>query len=1731
MSDGANIYLTVMGGIAAHNGREISLGGPGPQRIMALLILAEGDVVTTDRLADVTWRGEIDADRAEKNLHTYVSRIRARFGNDGEHVIGTRDRGYSLGLSMDSVDSHLFEASARAGFDALRRGQLRSALEGLDEARNLWANPPYGQFAAEEWAVAEVERLRELNRRVIESRAEALLRLGRVDDAVAAVEPILLDDPYREQPRHVHMLALHRSGRTVDALRSFEEYRVRLAEDVGTSPSEDMRALDRRIAAGSERAGTYELEVHVRGYQIHELIGQGTFAEVFRGTQPGLQRPVAVKAIRADLANSPEFIRGFEAEAAVISRLEHPRIVPLYDFWREPDRAFLVMRWLPGGSLETVLEDGPLEEGEALVLARHIGEALAVSHRAGIVHRDVKPANILLDGEGNYFLSDFGIAAELMPSRTTSAPEELEQRPITATTDQYQLAQTLVRALFPQPDEGGRDRPALGGVLMRAMSTDPNARYESIDVFVHEFTAALEDSPMGMQQPSSASIPPPSVSDPYVGLRSFEEHEHEVFHGRADLTAEMVERLMHGDRFLGVIGASGSGKSSGVRAGLLPEIRRGGVAGSENWFITTMTPGSHPFEALESALLRVATRMPAGLLELLSTSDRGIIRAIRRIAADSNETVLLVIDQFEEVFTLCEDEVRRRMFLDGLFAAISEPDSPLRVVLTLRADFYDHPLRYHGFAELIRDYSITITPLSPDELENAITLPAEQAGVSFERGLVGEMIATIASQPGGLPLLQHALSQLFAQRVNNVMTKAAYESIGGIDGAVARTAESLYLDSDAETQESIESMFSRLVTLGEGTEDTRRRTLRSDLHDSPDMDRAIESYVGARLVTVDRDLATREHTLEVAHEALIREWPRLRRLLDDNRAELRAHRQLGNAARQWELGDKAADYLYSGARLEAVESWLTTGPALNDSEARFIRSSAEEQQRLEEIEAQRLEHSETQNRRLRRLLSVVGVIAVLLLFAGGLAVQQRSRANAEARTATLSAELSESRRMAADAAQLVESDRRVALLLAAESHRRNPGTDSLGALQQALIGSDNLIAYLDGGTSYDAVAWVSHTSIAAATPTSLNLLSTTGDVLETVAIGGVRKLSSSADGALVAGATPDGLILLSTMDWSLSGLRRLPLGEVQSVAFSPDGALLAVGRRDGVVHLLNAETLEEIGQADAHVEVTLEDLGFEDAVSLVGQHTPQATGRGTLALAFDQTGERLASGGWGYSRIWSTPDLSLLGQIRIVRSNGPQDIVESVDAVGFVGERNERLVSMSRFAVIVGDASDGALETQRTDALRESIASTDITQLSSAAVGASRLISVVSGRVIEISNLEGDLTNTFDPHIADSRDLALHDDTDRVALASEDGVLVVSTNGDGLIRRFVGPATGNELGVSNSGELVAVSSVTTGTGDFLYRVLPHGVQELDPPGETPDFLYPHFGPGDEMLSYICAPRCGDRDRGARFALLDLRGERVLRVLPSPDLPGAAAHNSDGDLVAFTSINGVIFVVEVDSGDVLWKFDALESEASVTIRSLNFNEGATLLAASTEAGASAIFDLDTGEHRVISQGGGSTVQLNFGPGSNEFTTGSQTGEFVIRSLADLQPTGRSLIGPADSSGGPFGPTYTADGAILLSTNSARAQLIDVASGVGIGVPIPSTADIPAAPSSSGLFVVSSDGESVFRYDLDTQQWPEIACRAAGRNLTQVEWEKYGPAGEPYAATCLQYPALGLTPTEE
>ena len=283
------------------------------------------------------------------------------------------------------------------------------------------------------------------------------------------------------------------------------------------------------------------------------------------------------------------------------------------------------------------------------------------------------------------------------------------------------------------------------------------------------------------------------LANPYKGLCAFEESDADDFFGREVLVDRLLARLAEDHplaRFLAVVGPSGSGKSSVVRAGVIPALRHGALPGSVEWSIVTLLPGSQPFDELEIALRRAFPDLSPALFSDLRGDARGLLRTLRLCLPDDRRELLLVIDQFEEVFTLVSDPDEARRFLDGLVLAATTPHSPVRVLITLRADFYDRPLMIPDFSELVRQRTEVVTPMTPEELERAVTAPAERVGVTLESGLAAAVVAEVSQQPGALPLMEYALTEVFDRRTDHTLTLAAYQEVGGCSGSAGAPGRS-----------------------------------------------------------------------------------------------------------------------------------------------------------------------------------------------------------------------------------------------------------------------------------------------------------------------------------------------------------------------------------------------------------------------------------------------------------------------------------------------------------------------------------------------------------------------------------------------------------------------------------------------------------------------------------------------------------------------------------------------------------------------------------------------------------------------------------------------------------------------------------------------------------------------------------------------------------------------------
>ncbi|GAA2384902.1 hypothetical protein GCM10010420_04080 [Streptomyces glaucosporus] len=713
---------------------------------------------------------------------------------------------------------------------------------------------------------------------------------------------------------------------------------------------------------------------------------------------------------------------------------------------------------------------------------------------------------------------------------------------------------------------------------------------------------------------------------PYRGLARFEPDDADLFFGRDRLARKLTD-LTRRHRFTAVFGPSGSGKSSLLRAGLIPRLREAGDDGPRPAVVRIITPGPDP---------------------LAAHGDR-----LRPLPGADGDT-WLIVDQFEELYTLCHDPAVRAAFLDRLLAA-RDDGSRLRVVVAVRADFLGRCAEHSGLTAALQDATLLVGPMSRDELREAVVKPAAAAGLQVERSLTARLLDEAEDEPGALPLMSHALLETWQHRRGRILTLEAYDTAGGLRGAAARTAEDVFARLTGTQADLARRILLRLVAPGDGTPDTRRPADRAELGfgDPHDTATVLERLAGARLITLA------DGTVDLAHEALIDAWPRLRGWIDAERDRLRLHRRLTEAAHGWEDLGRDPGALYRGSRLAM---------------AREAFPEPDRHRDLTALEREFLAASVRQRHRTAvRRRAVTAVLAVLLLLASGTAVvafQQRATARAERNTAVFHQITAK-----ADELRGTQSSLAAQLDLAAHRMRRTPGlrtklvSDAHAVLSAPLTGHTDIVTAAvfspDGdtlaSTAYDATVRLWDTSDPEDPrplgkplrghegPVLSAVFAPGGDVLATTGLDRTVRLWDTSDpgrprplggplkghggGVVSAAFAPGGDVLATAGDdsairlWDTSDPKRPELlgtvsdvhGDgVRSVSFAPDGATLASGGYDATVRLWDVADPKRPEPLGKPLE------GHEAAV---------------WSVEFGPDGKTLASGGYDTTvRLWDTSD-------------------------------------------------------------------------------------------------------------------------------------------------------------------------------------------------------------------------------------------------------------------------------------------------------------------------------------------------------------------------------------------------------------------------------------------------------------------------------------------------------------
>lgn len=785
----------------------------------------------------------------------------------------------------------------------------------------------------------------------------------------------------------------------------------------------------------------------VRGYELREIVGRSPFATVFRAFQPSIGREVAVKIVRPEFANHPAFVRRFETETRFVASLAHPHLATIHDYWRDADGAYLITPFLAGGRLaQDASTPVPMERG--LRAVAQVGSGLAYAHRQGVLHRNIKPSNVLLDADANAYLTDFGVAARAVEAARGigeaaagyRAPEDRDGAAVDARADVYSLCALLASLLTgdepPGLDLSGLD-PRLRDALERGLAVDPDARPTTVE----ELLAVLSGA-AGVAAPTE---PARAFRNPYKGLAAFTEPDAPDFFGRTSEIRRAVTMVTE-HRLSAVVGPSGSGKSSLVLAGVLPALRQARIAGSATCVSVVSVPGGHPFDEMATALAAVATDSLADLAGQLSAPDAmGLLRVAKRLSMELDAELIVVIDQFEELFTLVASPETRERFVAAIANAAADPAGRIRILLTLRADFFHEALSLATLGPIISTAHLALAPLDSDATHAAIIEPAEKAGLELERGLADRIIGDLADQPGSLPLLQFTLDRLAAGTANGRIGHAEYGALGGVRGAVAERADVAYRTLTEAQRDIARHVFTRLLTVTDDADDVRRRARVSEFRSlglpEADVLAVLDIFGRERLLTFDVDPTTRGATVAVAHEAVLREWPTLLGWVESRRESLVLQRRFQAAHAEWEESKRNPANLLTGGRLSQYEEWAA---------GEDVRTTTAERAFLGASMARRGAEAAARRERRRRVLGGFAAVAALAGALAVVAVIQRNEAEVQRSEAERSASLAQARQLAASAIAVLDEDPRLSKLLALSAASiARPPMESVTALHQA----------------------------------------------------------------------------------------------------------------------------------------------------------------------------------------------------------------------------------------------------------------------------------------------------------------------------------------------------------------------------------------------------------------------------------------------------------------------------------------------------------------------------------------------------------------------------------------------------------------------------------------------------------------------------------------------------------
>ena len=1717
MSESVGLWFQVLGPLqVCADGRVVPLGGVKQRRLMAALLAMANQVVSSDRLADAVWAGA-PPQGAAAALAKDVYRLRTALGSaDAAGLLVTQSPGYRLVVDEERIDAGRFASLVGQAQQVLDTDPAR-ALSGFKDALALWRGQAWAEFADEDFARPLVSRLDELRALAVECRADAMLALGRHEEVISELQQAIASYPLRERPRAQLMRALYLSGRHVEALTVYRQFRAALIDELGLEPSAALRALEQDIlqqradlAISRPRPGqpTPGRAVGVPGFD-ERFVGRGTelsWLEVLLARSAPGDRPVlawlAGEAGVGKTTIAAVFGRIASAHgAAVLFRRCTPvvgvatQLLEALDAASstpsvsaaEPDAPSRqsVVDALVGFSgrrrVLLILDDVDRSPNDALSFLEQLASAPCRIAVCAVAIVRANPRDGAPNGPGPpertrwlAGLTRDEVGELLGATSGASRPAELVESVWSETGGVPSLVAGIGRRL-QHLDVKTRAEAALTRAEGARRGLDRVQDDIAAGVLAGVELARSPTAPDAMPQMAA----PGAVMCPYKGLASFGRSDASLFCGRERLVATLVTKLAV-NRFLAVIGPSGSGKSSLVAAGLIPALAAGALPGSDRWPCLVIRPGADPMTNLARALAGLTRQSPSSLRRQLDSDtdllDGQITRALEA-EPPGGDRLVLIVDQFEELFTACQDPASRARFI-GLLAADADEGSPVSVVMIMRADYYGACAEHPGLASMMGRSQVLVTAMTDTDLRRVVTEPARRAGLTVEDGLAETICRDAAAQTGALPLVSTALLETWAARSGTTLTLAGYLMAGGVRGAVARLAESVWDGFDSTQRAAARRILLRLANPDGASSDVRRRAQRTELVSGPTEEKVLATLIDRRLLTASED------TVEVAHEALLREWPRLRNWLEEDREGRRLHRQLADAAAAWQADGRDDAGLYRGVRLHAAHDWATShlGDA-NPLETDFLATS-------EAVEEQTVRGAVRAARRLRALVAGLVVLLVAAVLAGVLAAQQRSTARRHALQADAS-------RLATLASTLPGDQRDLALLLGAQAYQLRPSAETAGGLQTALVQTP---PGLDRVIRYRSSSWLPH-------------LDRTGRLLAVPGQDGTVTISDLANGST-----------LRTLTW------RTPR---EFAEFSGDAKLIAAGGADGHIAIWDVATGRQSGQPltygsgivhavfDPHNDNRLYVIS-NHGLTIWDRHDPQHP------LLLDiLTGIISDPANGNTPNLTISPDGRLIaaGDIFVGHQSGPAQVWDTrtrKPVHSFPGPIG--VLASDGLTLPFGYGGDTVLLNAETGRLEATVPNTGAAPLATLSPDRRRIaVSEQAGTasVVVVYDLK-----TMRPVGAPLR---LHGTAAYPVGFLPDGRLVTSGYSEAGIwtlgKKLPPLATdvNTEQGVDRSTE---TTIFLPGNHTILTSDLVDGKVQLHNPasGQLTGYLLGGAVQGAVAISpdgrLIAA---GSQDSGV--GIWDLaKHTRIARLAGVPSGYGyELSWSPAGNLIA-ADIGTAVQLWNVSDPTRPTLLASIPTPSPAAMNYLLFSpDGRRLVTASDQSGTISVINIaarsvawppttsEAALRQVALSPDGKTLATNSGDPTH--------GQLTLLDAATGTPQ-RSI--PLQSYGG---VAYLHHGQWIVITGdqtSPHAQLYDASTLQPIGAPFPTVDPYgdPVAVNSAGT-IFSETEVNPLLWNVDPTDWVRTACTIAGRNLSPTEWRQYLPA-RPYRGTCPQWP---------